>query len=96
MAQREVGPDYQRWISKLMAYDFEIKYKPGPSNRVADPLSRQFAGSAELGALITAHVPTWADIQQQVSTDPFIQQLTKEVATRGLQWITTYFATRDA
>lgn len=33
MAQREVGTDYQRWMSKLMAYDLQTKYKPGHLTR---------------------------------------------------------------
>ena len=30
----------QRWISKLVKYDFSLKYKKGKNNTVADALSR--------------------------------------------------------
>ena len=29
----------QRWVAKLVAYDFDLKYVPGPKNTVADALS---------------------------------------------------------
>lgn len=42
--QREIGADYQKWVRKLIGFDFEIQYKPGVSNRVADALSRKEEG----------------------------------------------------
>lgn len=62
-------------MRKLMAYYSEIKYKPGPSNKVADALSRKFSSSVGCGVLISIHNPQWADLQQQIAADPFIKQL---------------------
>ena len=39
----KLGAVEQRWASDLALFNFEIKYRPGPSNRNADALSRQNA-----------------------------------------------------
>ena len=40
MEQREVCPEYLKWMVKLMGYQFEIHYRVGMENNVADGLSR--------------------------------------------------------
>lgn len=47
--QREIGAGFQKWVSKLIGFDFEIQFKPGAANRVADALSRKTVGDVELG-----------------------------------------------
>lgn len=41
LEQRVVGTKYQKWVTKWMGYNFDIQYKSGASNRVANPLSRR-------------------------------------------------------
>ena len=78
LEQREVGAEYQRWVSKLMGFDFVIQYKPGTHNRVADALSRKDPPVAELHMLVTREGVDWAKIHAGLKKDPYIEELTQE------------------
>ena len=40
LERRVIQPQHQKWIAKLLGYSFEVVYKPGLENKVADALSR--------------------------------------------------------
>lgn len=69
LEQRLVSVEHQQWLCKLLGYDFEIQYKPGPENRVADALSRQQAGLV-LMVMTTPMVLDIEELQRQVKADP--------------------------
>ncbi|KAJ0483369.1 putative nucleotidyltransferase, Ribonuclease H [Helianthus annuus] len=74
-------PEQQKWITKLLGYDFEIHFKPGKENTVADALSR-----VDYPSLLALSYPTapWLNeirgyfkdhvlgkqLVQQITTDP--------------------------
>ncbi|KAA8525622.1 hypothetical protein F0562_007496 [Nyssa sinensis] len=39
--QRVATPEQQKWVIKLMGYDYEIVYRPGHENSAMDALSRK-------------------------------------------------------
>lgn len=79
MEQREINPSYQKWVSKLIGYNFEIQYRAGHANVVADALSRKSQGPVELCELLAASWAKWGDFEQIIKEDPFILKLTSDL-----------------
>ena len=69
LEQREINGDYQKWMMKLMAFDFVIEYNPGKHNNVADALSRISQLVMEFGALLSSHGIDWQLLQEEVKKD---------------------------
>lgn len=68
LEQREVNQEYQRWLTKLLGFDFDIEYKAGLENKAVDALSRIDATAT----LMTLSIPSsvqLSEIQQAVGED---------------------------
>ena len=74
MEQRIRTSEQQNWVIKLLGYDYEIVYRPGRENLVADVLS-WVSGSPILNALFISHVELWADIKSVAKDHPFMEHL---------------------
>ncbi|XP_022154744.1 uncharacterized protein LOC111021922 [Momordica charantia] len=78
LEQKIVQPEYQKWVSKLLGYDFEIQYRPGLENKAVDALSR-LPHISQLTALST---PTLIDvnvIKTEVAEDPEFTKILEEL-----------------
>ena len=52
------SPEQKKWVTKLFGYDYEIIYKKGKDNVVADALSRKYEDEGSLFSL-SFIVPDW-------------------------------------
>lgn len=76
--QNMLGGEQIKWTSKLLGFDFEVQYKPGSANRVADALSRQMI----FAAISSVTLPEWADWEEEIRSCPQLQELLQQVALK--------------
>jgi hypothetical protein len=86
LLEQKVGtPTQQKWITKLLGYDFTIEYKAGRENVVADALSRKIEDegvSPQDGQLMLLTIPNplWVeDIKASYAHDPAIIQIIQDL-----------------
>ena len=70
-------PDQQKWITKLLGYDYEIVYKIGKDNSTTDALS-QVDGNPCLNHLFIPQASIWATIKKKTSEHPYMIRISKE------------------
>lgn len=85
MTQTIQTPEQQKWLTKLMGYNYEIHYTPGKDNVVADALSRSSDSSA---------MPCFTAISSL--TFPWLQQLHDFFSTLEGQQLISKITTNTA
>lgn len=82
LEQRITTYNQQHWIAKVMGYDFEVVYKTGSSNKVADALSRKGEGGLEEAELRVVSKSYWQDFQEvlrEVERDEVLGKITSDI-----------------
>jgi hypothetical protein len=82
LEQRLSSPEQNKWLTKMLGYDYEIIYKKGKDNIVADALSRQHEEDGSLFSL-SLPVPDWIEEVHQEwlthqTTSKLIQHLQED------------------
>ncbi|KAL0544414.1 hypothetical protein IC582_019529 [Cucumis melo] len=80
LEQREVQPQFQKWLTKLLGYDFEILYQPGLQNKAADALSRM-DHQLELKAMSTVGTVDMETVTKEVAKDEELQLIAQQLQT---------------
>lgn len=78
-----MGEEQQKWVTKLLGFDFKIRYKLGKDNSATDALSRQM----QCMMLTTIHCSTWEGLDEEVQADLklkiIVQDLIGDANTHG-------------
>lgn len=78
LEQRISTPTQQKWLLKLLGYNYTLDYRPGSVNIVPDALSQQHEFLALMG-LSRCIFDCISDIQAEYSTDPIIANIIKDL-----------------
>jgi hypothetical protein len=87
LLEQKVGtPFQQKWITKLLGYDFTVEFKKGSENRVADALSRREGWTKEVSiALLSIPTSDWvAKLKDHYKEDSLMQGLVTKWLTNQL------------
>lgn len=79
LEQRTVTEEHQKWLSKLLGYNFDIVYHPGKENSAADALSRKPA-ETQLTVLTASWKVDWNGLKKDLEDDVEIQSLKRKIA----------------
>ena len=74
LEQRVTTPEQQKWVYKLLGYEYDIKYRPDKENSAADFLSREGGGSI-IHAISRPEFVIWEELKKESRESPWVQQI---------------------
>lgn len=86
LEQRITKDNQQTWMSKLMGFQFDIMYKKGKENVVADALSRQHE-IVECSHILS--FPVWkesTEVEKEVAQDSEMQKIIQDLQQGTSSW----------
>lgn len=78
LGQRLITEEHQKWLAKLLGYNFEIHYKPGQDNKAADALSCRVETASCLAILIP-HFQNWEALIKELKHDLELEMIKQKV-----------------
>ena len=80
LEERLSSKEQQKWITKMLGYDFEIIYKKGKQNMVVDALSRRDEDVEALQCTLSIVQPDWIlEAREEWKNDPSVWTLIEEL-----------------
>ena len=78
LEQREAQPKFQKWLTKLLGYDFEILYQLRLQNKAIDALSR-IEQPLELNTMTTTGIVNMELVEEEVQQDEDLKKIIEEL-----------------
>src|ERR1700733_295411 len=80
LEQRLSSEEQQKWVTKMLGYDFEIIYKKGKKNVVADALSRKDKDVEALLCTISIIQPDWInEAREECKNDEEVWEIIRKL-----------------
>ena len=76
LEQRIINPNYQKWVTKPLGFNFEIQFKPGLKNKAADALSQMSHSTIQSLQLLSLPYPVeLKQLHDQIQLNAYLKNI---------------------